>query len=183
MGRLDNKKGRFHADFETTEINRALLGWQQETGDTVLWYRFSPEDSVTHDIYDEATFEGKVFDGPYQIDVLHVTHQEGSNKDTDTGFYTNDDLHITASYNQLVDEGFVHPDLFPAGYLKDRIVYDQKVFRILRLETLGQIHQRDIIIGLDATQVKPDELVNDLQFAQYAAVAQPKPPYLGKVYP
>jgi hypothetical protein len=36
------------------------------------------------------------------------------------------------------------------------------------VQVLGQIQQRDIIVAIDATQVKPDELVNDIQFAQYA---------------
>jgi hypothetical protein len=58
-------------------------------------------------------------------------------------------------------------DLNTQNYLKDRFVYDTKVFRVTSVQVLGQIKQKDIIVSIDATQVKPDEMVNDLQFAQY----------------
>lgn len=168
MGRLDHKRGRFHADFETNEIQDALEGHHRQVGDTVSWYRFDRDDSEMNDIYDEGDGVGKVYNGPYTVPILHVTREEGLNQDTDIGFYYNDDVHMTASFAQLVAVGFTKMDIEHQTYLKDRVVYDGRVFRVTRIEVLGQIQRRDIVVGIDLTQVKPDELVNDQQFARYA---------------
>lgn len=175
MGRLDYKRGRFGTDFETNEIHSGLRGWQAATiGDEVDWYVFQSALSGVNDIYDEGDGVGKVYDGPHKIPVLHATHLEGGQDPGTDGFYFNDDLHITASFDQLSRSGLRNMDQSHQSYLKDRIVYDGKVFAIQKIEVLGQIQQRDIIVGIDATQVKPDELVNDPQFAAWADVPAPK---------
>jgi hypothetical protein len=169
VGRLDHKRGRFHSDFETNEIHDALEGHQRQVGDVVDYYRFNAETSEMNDIYDEGDGVGKTYDGPYRIPVIHVTREEGLNQDTDIGFYYNDDIHMTASYQQLVNSGLTRMDIEHHTYLKDRIVYDGRVFRVTRIEVLGQIQRRDLVVGIDLTQVKPDELVNDEQFADFAS--------------
>lgn len=168
MSRLDHKRGRFHADFETNEIHDALEGWQGLVGDYVDYYRFNAEASVMNDIYDEGDEVGKVYKGPFRTPMIHVTREEGLNQDTDTGFYYNDEIHMTGGFNQLVDVGWTWLEIEHDDYLRDRIVYDRRVYRVTRIENLGQIQGRDIVVGIDCTQVKPDELVNDAQFAKWA---------------
>jgi len=172
MGRLDHKRGRFHSDYETNEIHDAIEGHIRQVGDEILYYRFNTDDSVMHDIYDEGDGVGRVYDGPYRIPTIHVTREEGLNQDTDTGFYYNDGIHITAGYQQFVNSGLTKMDIEHHLYLKDRFVYDGRVFRVTRIEVLGQIQKRDLVVGIDATQVKPDELVNDEQFASYSVLNQ-----------
>jgi len=131
MGRLDFKRGRFGSDFETNQINDGLRGWQSSTvGDEVNWYRFNLSTSTIGDIYDEGYGQGKVYDGPFLVPVLHVTHEEGRDENTDTGFYFNDALHFTASFDQIRRTGIVDLDLQTRNYLKDRVVYDNRVFRL-----------------------------------------------------
>jgi hypothetical protein len=77
---------------------------------------------------------------------------------------------VTLSFDQIKKMGLDKMDLNTGNYLKDRFVYDTKVFRVTRIEIMGQIQQKDIIVSIDATQVKPDEMVNDIQFAQYAVL-------------
>ena len=60
-------------------------------------------------------------------------------------------------------------DVRTGEYLKDRVYYDQKIFRVTKLAIQGQIQQRDIIIELAATQMKPDELIDDSLFVQWAS--------------
>jgi len=169
MSRLDWKRGRFSVDFEQNEINSGLRGRQGETGDSVDWYRFDSEASVMDDIYDEGTGTGKAYRGPFVVPMLHVVREEGSNENTDTGTYWNDSVHATASFDQLRRAGFTFLDLDHQNYLKDRFVYDDRVFRVTRLEVLGQIKKRDVIVSIDATQVKGDELTNDAQFKRWSA--------------
>lgn len=169
MGRIGWKGGRFSVDFETSEIYRGLRDWQRLTGDQIYYYRFAYDQSTVDPVYGEAAGPlGRVYFGPNNIPALHVLHIEGDNDNTEQGFYYNDRAHVTLSFDQIKRLGLGKMDLNTQNYLKDRFVYDTKVFRVTSVQVLGQIQQKDIIVGIDATQVKPDEMVNDVQFAQYA---------------
>lgn len=168
MGRLDAKAGRFSANWETAQIHGALHGFQHNFGDYVYWYRFlAVPVSVMDAVYDEGAGIGKVYAPPIRLPVLHVTRQEGPNEDRDSGFYTNDDIHVTAGFDQLLRTGLKALDIETQSYLKDRIVYDDRVFRVTSINVLGQIQRGDVVVGIDATQVRVDELVNDQQFAAW----------------
>ena len=169
MGRLDWKRGRFDSDFETGEIHRGLRGHQSaQIGDEVQYYRLDFEHSQMDDLYDEGTGYGRVYHPPVDLPCLHVTHDEGENQDTDTGFYFNDNLYITASFDQVYRTGLTLMDIEHQRFLKDRILYDGRVFRVTQIHILGQIQTRDIVVSIEGTQVKPDEMVNDPQFAAYS---------------
>lgn len=168
MGRLDWKRGRFDTDFETEEIHRGLRGHQSaQVGDEVAYYRFNREGSGMDDLYDEGEGLGRVFRPPVDLPVLHVTHDEGDNQDTDTGFYFNDNIYISASYDQVYRTGLSLADIEHHRYLKDRVVYDGRVFRVTQIHILGQIQGRDVIVSIEGTQVKPDEMVSDPQFSNF----------------
>lgn len=168
MGRIGWKGGRFSVDFETSEIYKGLRDWQRWTGDAVYYFRFAYDQSSNDPVYGEADASmGRTYFGPNLIPALHVIHTEGENDNGEEGFYYNDTAHVTLSFDQLKRAGLDRMDLSTSNYLKDRFVYDTKVFRVTRVEILGQIQQKDIIVSIDGTQVKPDEMVNDLQFSQY----------------
>lgn len=168
MSRLDWKRGRFSMDMETNEIEGALRGRQDLAGDQIMYFRFSAEDSEMDNLYDEGSGAGRVFNGPIPVPVLHATHEEGPAEQRNEGFYFSDNIHVTAGYEMLRRVGFSNQDINTGSYLKDRIVYDGKVFRVLKVEVLGQIQRRDTIVAIDATQMKPDEFTGDPQFAAYA---------------
>jgi hypothetical protein len=168
MGRLDYESGRFTADYETAEISRTLKGWQSEFGDSVLYYRYWGEHTEVHNIWDEATGEGRVWHPPAEVGVLHVTHVEGGNEDRAQGQYYNDSLYLTASFDQLRRIGMTELDLQYQSYLRDRIVYDYRVFRVTRLQVMGQVQRRDVVVSIEGTQVKPDEMMNDKGFEVFA---------------
>lgn len=170
MSRVGWKGGRFSVDFETSEIYKGLRDWQRWTGDNVYYFRFAYDQSSVDPVYGEADSPmGRVYFGPNLIPALHVIHIEGDNDNTEDGFYYNDRAHITLSFDQLKRTGLDRMDLNTQNYLKDRFIYDTKVFRVTSVQILGQIQQKDIIVSIDATQVKPDEMVNDFQFAQYVS--------------
>ena len=169
MSRIGWKGGRFSVDWETSEIYKGLRDWQRWTGDQIYYYRFAYDQSSVDPVYREANAPlGRIYFGPNIIPALHVIHIEGDNDNSEDGFYYNDRAHVTLSFDQVKRMGLDRMDLNTQNYLKDRIVYDDKVFRVTGFQVLGQIQQRDIIVAIDATQVKPDEMVNDVQFAQYA---------------
>lgn len=168
IGRIGWKGGRFSVDFETSEIYKGLRDWQRWTGDEIYYFRFAYDQSTIDPVYGEAAGTlGRVYFGPNTIPALHVIHIEGDNDNTEYGFYSNDRAHVTLSFDQIKRMGLDRMDLNNQNYLKDRFVYDTKVFRVTSVQVMGQIQQKDIIVSIDATQVKPDEMVNDIQFAQY----------------
>ena len=164
------REAAFSVDLETNEIEGALRGRQDLAGDSVNYYRFSRTDSATSNLYDEGTGVGRVFDGPIPLPVMHVTHGEGPSEDRQEGFYYSDSIHFTAGYTMLRRAGLTEMDLNTGSYLKDRLVYDNKVFRVMDIQVLGQIQRRDVVVGVDAVQMKPDELTGDSQFQKWAII-------------
>jgi hypothetical protein len=168
MARSDAKKGRFNADSETTRIFHGISGYQNIYGDYLSYFRLSRGLSDTDPVYGEATGGGRVYTGPYRIPATHVTHIEGQNEYGDKGFYYSDSLSAQISFSSFIACGMTFADIETGNYLNDRVVYDRKLFRVTDLAIRGQIQERDIMVGLDAQQLKPGEVADDPQFAAYA---------------
>lgn len=167
--RLDRKRGRFTVDYETNEINASLRGSQAVSGDSVDYYRFDRANSQVDDVYDEGFGAGRVFIGPVPIPVLQVEHLDGALQDTRGGGYYVDSLHVTVLFDTFTKSGITNADIEHQHYQRDRIVYDDKVFRIDHVQVMGQIQRRDLIVAIDCTQMRSDELVDDPQFAPWSA--------------
>lgn len=166
--RLDWKRGRWNINTETTLIHRGLRGWQRETGDSFSYFRFQYDDSEIHPVYDEGVGVGKRFYGRWEMPALHVIHTKAANEEPrDSGLYITDNLHVICEFDQLTKLGFTEMDLKHGAYQRDRIAYNNLLFAVKQVTVQGQIRRRDIIVGIDAEQLKNDELVNDPQFASY----------------
>ncbi|MFH9606862.1 hypothetical protein [Streptomyces sp. NPDC017448] len=168
MSRLDWKRGRWSAEVEVQQIGDGLRGYQPAYGDQVSYWRFDYEKSKKHSVYEEAVEEGRQFIGPHEVPVLDVLHGFGGNELHEGGFYTNDTLRVTCGFRQLSRTGLTNTDLRTSAYLRDRMAYDGKLFRLLSITVQGQIQRTDVVVELNAVQLKPDEIVNDPLFVQYA---------------
>lgn len=176
MTRLDWKRGRFDVDFETNEIHHSLRGHQgAQIGDEIDYWRFEFATSQAHDIYGEGFGEGRKYRPPVAVPCLHVTHDEGPRSRSDTGFYFNNNIYVVCSWEQFYRTGLTEADIKTENYLKDRFIYDNKVFRVDQMHVVGQIQQRDLIVSIEGTQVKPDELLHDPQFKEWAPIEKPNP--------
>ncbi len=176
MSRIGWGAGRFNVDFETQEIYKGLRDWQRQTGDQAEYFRFAYDQSNKDPVYGEATAPaGRAYFGPLLIPALHVVHTESAVEEIPEGFTYHDRVHVTCSYDMLQRVGLSKLDIETQNYLKDRIVYDNKVFRVYNVQILGQIQQKDIIVTFDGTQLKPEDMVNDRQFAQYADIKEARP--------
>jgi hypothetical protein len=145
-----------------------MRGYAENNGDWITYFRFNANASVMDDVYDEAIGQGLQYSAPVRIQCLHVTHVEGGNEDSDMGFYYNDDLDAKIAFDLFLQAGMSMADIATGNYIKDRVLYDRKLFRVTQLAIEGQIQERDIMVGLAATQLKPDELVKDTQFAAWS---------------
>jgi hypothetical protein len=169
MAKLDWKRGRFNSDWETGKIFHGLEGWRTVYGDVLTYYRFNSAASVTDPVYDEASVTGgRSYFPPVTVPTLHTIHVEGDNEYGQYGLYYNDSLEATISFEAFTGVGMRMADIENGTYLNDRVLYDRKIFRISQLLVRGQIQQRDIIIALRGSQMKPDELVDDPQFAAWS---------------
>jgi hypothetical protein len=173
MARIDTKRGlRSNADQATDKILQALRGYAENNGDWITYYKYDDALTVMDEVYDEAIGDGLQFSPPVRVQCIHVIHVEGGNEYGDKGFYYNDDLDAKIAFDLFLEAGMSMADIQAGSYLNDRVVYDRKLFRVTSLAVEGQIQERDIIIGLAATQVKPDEVVNDTMFSAWSLGGQ-----------
>lgn len=179
MGRLDWKRGRFNTDYEVDQIESAARGYQaSQIGDSVEYFRFDRADSKSGDIFDEGYGVGLVFHPSVNLPALHVTHTEGGqqNGEDNSGFYFSDTIYVTTTYDIFTRTGMTQVDVQHNRFLKDRVLYDGLIFRVESINILGQVGQADTVVSFEGTQIKPDELANDPQFAQYATQPYPNTP-------
>ncbi len=168
MARIDAKRGRSNSDSATDKIFTAMRGYADNNGDWITYYRYDSDSTFMDDVYDEAVGAGEVFMPPVRVKCLHVIHVEGGNEYGDKGFYYNDDLDAKIAFDLFLQAGMTMADIQTGNYLRDIVLYDRKLFRVTSLAVEGQIQERDIIIGMAATQIKPDELVTCAQFSQWS---------------
>lgn len=174
MSRADWKAhGRFNTDTETNMIFEGIHGWRHAYGDQLPYFRYNAGGTEYDDVYGEASGTGRAYDGPFNLPAIHVTHIRGANENGPVGFYYNDDLTATIAFDQYTQSGMILSDVDTGNYDKDRVVYDQKAFRITQISIRGQIQQRDTIVVINATELKPDELVDDAVMAQYTNYPTP----------
>lgn len=174
MSRIDWKNGRWSADVETDQIYMAEQGWRDVSGDWIDYYRFNPTATIVDPVYDEATGSGRQYMPRVRIPVLHATIVPGENQNTDMGFYYNDTLSVICAFDQFVNTGMDYADVLQGNYLKDRIYYNQKVFRVLLMAPSGKIQQRPTMVRIDCTQLKPDELIDDTMFVPWSQPINPQ---------
>jgi len=190
MARLDKKAGRFNVTYEGDEIDGALEGYQTVYGQKIAYFRFSRSDSYVHDVYGEATAGGRIFFAPVQVPVLQVIREEGPAEQKDAGLSWTDGLHITASFAHLSKTGLTKLDINHSAYLNDRFSYDGRLFRVTKISVLGQLPARDFMVGIDAVQLKREDILNDPQFSLWwntdvvtgvdvGEIWQPTPPSSG----
>lgn len=170
MSRLDHKSsGRFTPRFETTELDRAAMGYERTWGDTVDYYRYAPELSAGHSVYDEPAGDGRKFSGPHKIPVMTVVRDEGMPEYLPGGMYWTDSLFFTIPYAELVRAGLGDIDIEHGNYTRDRLIYDDRVFRVVRIQVHGQVNRRDTMVVVTGIQLKPADLIGDVQFSAWWA--------------
>lgn len=167
MARLDWHAGKFSADAETKRIFEGMEGWASRYGDWVNYYRLDQAATQFDDVYEEVTDQGRIYKPMRRVPAMHVTHVRGANEWNDKGFYVTDDLDAIMSFQQFTQCGLVMADIDTNNYDMDRIVYDEKVFRIKEIAVRGKIQTRAIVITINATQLKPDEMVEDQQMSNF----------------
>jgi len=168
--------GRFDSDFESDQISEGITADRTNTvGTTAQWWKFDSINSVKDPIYDvEPIGTGRIWIGPSVLPIITATTTQGTTLQSERGFYNTDTLKITLNIDDVyaiapelfTDRGLISSNVDIAD--KYRIVFKGEVYRPIRTQPMGLVANRHTIIGIDLTQLSPEELVNDAQFLNYA---------------
>lgn len=150
-----------------------MRGWQGNYGDWVDYYRLDPAGTSFDPVYEEVTATGRRYLPPVRLGCLHVTLVQGGDTQGDKGFYYADDLRALVPYDMYEGTGMELADLDTGTFEQDRVVYKQKVFGVTLISIAGQIQDRPTVVAIDASQLKPDQLIEDQLWAQYADYPTP----------
>jgi hypothetical protein len=155
-------------------MDRDIEKHQQAFGTVVQWYFYDPENSQYDDVYDEGSDSGngRRWKGPITVPVLSANRREGSNITSDDGMYVVDTIDLRLSYEQARRVGLV-PEISRNHemHYDDRFIYDDRVWGIRDISVTGQFEAsgHDIMARVLGGQLRPDELVNDIDFARWSA--------------
>lgn len=169
-------RGRFFSPkYDLKRMDRDIELHQRTFGTVVQWYFYDPEASVYDDVYDEgqaAPGGGRRWKGPTPVPVLSANRREGQKVITDDGMYVVDTIDLRLSYEQSRKVGLI-PEMSQnqEQHYSDRFVYDNLVWGIRDISITGQFEPsgRDIMVRILGVRLRPDELVNDPDFAKWSA--------------
>jgi hypothetical protein len=166
---VTHRQGRFTPKLDHSRIQAEMVALQRKTGTEALWFEFESTTSGSHPIYDEGSLEGSRdwSDTPFWMPVIDAIREEGEQRFTQQGQYSTDRIHLVISYAQMTRSPITDPE-DTERHLLDRFVYEGVVFSPTSWLKRGQIRGLDIVYGVDAAEVDPDELVYDPDFQQWA---------------
>lgn len=166
--RGSNMPGRFTIDDELDNIHDGMhQDLQMPAGQWVSWWQFDETNSTKDAIYDTPTYldpQGKKYRRPIEIPCLTAEVFQGQTHHDDRGFYNIDRLHLTIDMRTVWR---LLPSL-PANldaHIRDRVVFRGQAYTPYQVWARGQVSDHYTVLAVDLLQVKPDEMVNDPQFA------------------
>ena len=167
--RADQPGGRFTIPYEIDAIRRGITSdLRRPVGQMLDWYVFDPEATEVDDIYDVgASTGGRRWRAPFPMPAISAVIMQGQTVQNDRGFYQSD---VARFVLNVADVLKVLPGIVYASdqHINDRFVYRGEVFTPTRFYFRGLVTDQYTVITMDANQVNPEELVNDLDFLQYA---------------
>lgn len=174
---MRSDRGRFFTPkWDLRRMDRDIALHQRAFGTTVDWYFFEPAQSTWDEIYgegqDTAVTGGRRWRGPIKIPVLSANRREGPKVTSEDGMYILDTIDLRMSYEQARRVGLT-PEISQnqEQHYNDRFVYDNLVWGIRDISITGQFEAsgRDIMVRILGVRLRPDELVNDPDFAEWSA--------------
>lgn len=150
--------------------HRQLNRFQRKVGTKVRWWEFDPENTTKDDLYDEGP--ARMWHAPKSVPVYSIIREEGVEVPGPEGKYTVDTIHISADLEALRRAGLSEP-YNAQKHLNDRLFYDNFIWEIRRYQIHGRLQDYETTVGIDATRVSPEEMVNDPQFSDYDQPSQP----------
>lgn len=162
--------GRFSIQDEITNIRDGMhQDLQMPAGQTVRWWQWDDTASTIDEIYDTGystgdQSNGRMWKRPIDIPCLTAFLYQGQTHHDERGFYNIDRLHMTIDMKVVWRLMPALPENADA-HLRDRIEFRGAIYQPYQIWQRGQVKYDYTVLSVDATQVKPDEMVNDPQFS------------------
>ncbi len=149
------------------QTNKAVTKFQREVGVDVLWWEFDVTDTTEDDVYDEGSAEGqRRWYTPKLMPVYSLIRTDRTERPGAEGFYDANSVHVSALLEQLRKRGLSDP-YDAQRHLFDRFLYAGQIFEIRVYQIHGRLQTWETDVGINATQVNPEELINDPDFGAY----------------
>ena len=156
---------RFSVESELSRIDTGLVAdAQKEWGVSVEWFRFDEDATAVDDLYDVGA--ARRWQSPLRIPALWVVRDEGRDTYDQDGLYVTETLQVALAKSVLRDKlHWVNLEKMIRDHLRDRIQFEGVVFTISSFQPMGQLLDRDTIIGVMATKVREDQHIWDPDFS------------------
>jgi hypothetical protein len=158
-----NVIGRFDQELEVKSIRHGITqDLEVPTGQKVYWYFYSSASTTVDHIYDVgASTGGRVWKKPLELPVVNAYVFQNEIYQNDRGFYAVDTLRLFINYDDVT--AYI-PDLTdnPDQHIKDRVMFRGQYYVPNRIFPRGQVQMEYVVLSVDLTQVKPEEMVNDI---------------------
>lgn len=161
--------GRFGITYERKAILSGITAdLRRPTGQYVNWWRWDSVHTSVDNVYDVGSItSGRTWKTPIVIPCVNAVIYQGVTLQDERGFYNTDVLRMTINMEDVERLLPTMPDS-PDSFLRDRIVYRNEVFRPTHFYPRGLITDKYTLFTLDASQINPEEMVNDRQFTAYS---------------
>lgn len=138
-------------------------------GQHVQWIQFNADASKTDEIYDVADHDdtGRQWLEPVRIPAYGAISTQGRSFHNERGFYNTDMLRVLVAMN-VIERVFPELAWQPDQHIKDRILYRGKVFVPYLIAKNGILRNSYTTLTVEASQVNPEEFVNDPQLFAWA---------------
>jgi hypothetical protein len=135
---------------------------QRPVGQFVEWYLYNPDETNVDQVYDVgAPTGGRVWNAPVRLPVVNAYVFQSEMYQNDRGFYTVDTLRLFVNYDDVIR--FIPTlDSDPDARIKDRVKFRSQTYVPNRVFPRGQIDMDYMMLMVDLTQVKDEEMVNDV---------------------
>jgi hypothetical protein len=160
---------------ELAAVNRHLGWWQHTHGEIVLWYELSGKESRYDDVFN---VRNKVYNEPIAVPVLWVISTEDVQETSPEGRRNVTTLQMAVAMWQFKRVGISDPYDFER-HLNDLCVYQGEYFSIGEYSLLGRLWRDDVILGINAIHVYPEEELVGSEVPDSAFVAEAARPSRG----
>lgn len=164
-GQRTDSSSRWSINYELDSISRGIEEDIQRVLDQhAKWYRFLADPSRIDPVYDVGDYDGgRVWSEPIKINLVQAVIQQGPQFHNDRGFYTVDNFSFAVNAKEFTDK-IPEVALSPDAFLRDRIEFMGNLFAPTTMFPRVHIGKRIVLLTVQATQVKSEELINDPQF-------------------
>lgn len=158
-----NVVGRFDPEFEVKSMRTGTSqDLERPVGQEVKWFVYDAAATTVDPVYDVGSDTGgRVWKAPLMLPTVNTYVFQNEMYMNDRGFYTVDTLRLFINYDDVL-RYLPTLETDPDTHLYDRVEFRTQIYVPNRVFPRGQINMDYMMLTVDLTQVKTEEMVNDI---------------------